>query len=277
MASSFPSPPEPLRTSAFWRKRSVKQEVLLFMAWVLGLALVSWAFQVMTKDTIWAFVTDAPRQVQDVGARMLPPDWGFAREIVQPMWETLNIATLGTLLGMALALPVAFLAARNTTPSVRFVRPLALLVIVGSRSINSLIWALLLVAILGPGVLAGIISIALRSIGFIGKLMYEAIEEIDAKQVEAIESTGASRVQVMAWAIAPQTAPTLAGVSLFRWDINIRESTVLGLVGAGGIGVKLEAALGTLAWPKVTLILLAILATVVLSEWLTAKVRKKLI
>lgn len=263
--------------SMAWRKRTTKQEVGLFMAWVIGLAFVSWAFQVMTKDTIWAFVADAPRQVQDVGARMFPPDWGFTAEILQPMWETFNIATLGTLLGVIMAVPVAFLAARNTTPSVRLVRPAALLVIVGSRSINSLIWALLLVAVLGPGVLAGIIAIALRSIGFVGKLLYEAIEEIDTKQVEAIEATGASRTQVMAWAIAPQTAPTLAGVSLFRWDINIRESTVLGLVGAGGIGVKLEAALSTLAWPKVTLILLAILLTVVVSEWLTAKVRQHLI
>jgi phosphonate transport system permease protein len=81
----------------------------------------------------------------------------------------------------------------------------------------------------------------------------------------------------MAWGVVPQVAPTLAGISVFRWDINIRESTVLGLVGAGGIGVKLEAALNTLAWPKVTMLLLVILATVVISEWVTAKVRKRLI
>jgi phosphonate transport system permease protein len=104
-------------------------------------------------------------------------------------------------------------------------------------------------------VLAGILAIALRSIGFIGKLLYEAIEEIDSAQVEAIEATGASGAQTMAWGVVPQVAPTLAGITVFRWDINIRESTVLGLVGAGGIGVKLEAALGTLAWPKVTTLL----------------------
>lgn len=269
----MPIAPKP----AHWRKRSLRGDVLVFMAWVLTLALVSWAFQVMTKDTIWAFVSDAPRQVQDVGNRMLPPDWSFIGEMLHPLWETLNIATLGTLIGTLLAVPIAFLAARNTTPSRRFIRPLALLAIVSSRSINSLIWALLLVSILGPGVLAGIIAIALRSIGFIGKLLYEAIEEIDTKQVEAIEATGASRAQTMTWGIAPQIAPTLAGVTVFRWDINIRESTVLGLVGAGGIGVKLDAALGTLAWPKVTMILLAIFATVIISEWVTAAVRRKLI
>lgn len=259
-----------------WRKRSKRQELALFMAWVMGLALFIWAFKLMTQDTIWAFVWDAPKQMQDVGSRMLPPDWAFTSEIIQPMWETLNIATLGTLLGTLLAIPVAFMAAQNTTPSRLLVRPVALLIIVSSRSINSLIWALLLVAILGPGVLAGIIAIALRSIGFVGKLLYEAIEEIDSRQVEAIEATGASGAQTMVWAIAPQVAPTLAGVTLFRWDINIRESTVLGLVGAGGVGLKLEAALGTLAWPKVTMVLLAILLTVIASEWVTAVVRKRL-
>jgi phosphonate transport system permease protein len=248
-----------------------------FMAWVLTLTFVSWTFQVMTEDTIWSFVLDAPAQAGDIGGRMMPPAWSFMSELWWPLWETLNMATLGTLLGLALAVPVAFLAAHNTTPSRRFVRPVALLVIVASRSINSLIWALLLVAIIGPGVLAGTIAIALRSIGFIGKLLYEAIEEIDPKQVEAISATGASGPQVMAWGIAPQVAPTLAGISVFRWDINIRESAVLGLVGAGGVGVKLEAALGTLAWPKVTMLLIAILATVVVSEWVTAQVRKKLI
>ncbi len=262
---------------ASWRKRSGRGDLLAFAAWVLTLAFVSWVFQVMTHDTIWAFVVDAPKQAQDIGSRMVPPAWGFVHELWWPLWETINIATLGTLIGLAMAVPVAFLAARNTTPSTRFVRPIALLLIVASRSINSLIWALLLVAILGPGVLAGIIAIALRSIGFIGKLMYEAIEEIDAAQVEAIEATGASTAQSMAWGVFPQVTPTLAGITVFRWDINIRESTVLGLVGAGGLGVKLEAALGTLAWPKVTTLLILILATVVISEWVAAKVRQKLI
>jgi len=264
-------------TTAAWRKRTPRGEWLAYGGWLLGVAFVAWAFQVMTQDTIWGFVTDAPRQAADIGARMMPPDWSFMNELWWPLWETLNIATLGTLIGLVLAVPVAFLAASNTTPSRHWVRPVALFIIVASRSINSLIWALLLVAVLGPGVLAGIFAIAFRSIGFIGKLMYEAIEEIDARQVEAISATGASPAQAMAWGVVPQIAPALAGISIFRWDINIRESTVLGLVGAGGVGVKLEAALGTLAWPKVTMLLIAILATVVVSEWITARIRRELI
>jgi phosphonate transport system permease protein len=172
-----------------------------------------------------------------------------------------------------MGMPVAFLAARNTSPSALFLRPVALFIIVSSRSINSLIWALLLVAIIGPGPLAGIIAIALRSIGFIAKLMYEAIEEIDPTQVEAVAATGASPGQVLTYGIWPQILPAFAGVSVFRWDINIRESTVLGLVGAGGIGLNLQASLNVLAWPQVTLIFIVILATVVASEWVSAKVR----
>ena len=107
--------------------------------------------------------------------------------------------------------------------------------------------------------------------------MYEAIEEIDHTQVEAIEATGASRWQIMAYGIVPQIMPAFAGITVFRWDINIRESTVLGLVGAGGIGLQLSASMNILAWPQVTLILLAILVTVLVSEWVSAKVRGAII
>ena len=130
---------------------------------------------------------------------------------------------------------------------------------------------------MGPGPLAGICAIALRSIGFIGKLLYEAIEEVDDAPIQAIRSTGADSAQTLAWGIVPQVAPALAGITVVRWDINIRDSAVLGLVGAGGIGMKLESALNTLAWPKVSMILIAILATVAISEWVSATVRKKLI
>lgn len=267
----------PAFTAPAWQYRSRRARWGLFLGWLALVMLFSWSFQIMTHDTIWAFVTDAPRQAADIGGRMLPPAWSFTGELLYPLWETFNIATLGTVLGVIMAVPVAFLAARNTTPNAWCIRPLALLVIVSSRSINSLIWALLLVAIMGPGMLAGIIAIALRSIGFIGKLLYETIEEIDQRQVEAITATGASSAQVMTWGIMPQVMPSLAGMALFRWDINIRESTILGLVGAGGIGLKLDSALNILSWPRVTMILIAILLTVIVSEWIAAWVRKRLI
>lgn len=262
------------RQNLYWQLRTPKQSFLRWLGWFWLVALTVVCWQVMNENTIWAFVSDAPNQAADIGDRMFPPKWGYINSLWEPLWDTINIATLGTLLGILFAVPVAFLAATNTTPSTRFVRPLALLVIVASRSINSLIWALLLVAIIGPGLLAGIVAIGLRSIGFIAKLLYEAIEEIDKKQVEAIRATGASGAQVIDYAVIPQILPAFWGVSVFRWDINIRESTILGLVGAGGLGIQLNASLSTLAWNQVAMIFIVILGTVVISEWVSARVRQ---
>ncbi len=249
----------------------------MWLGWLALIAFFVFCWQVMTQNTIWAFVSDAPSQAGDIGSRMFPPRWSYIPQLLEPLWDTMNIATLGTLLALFMAIPVAFLAARNTTPSVRFIRPIALLIIVSSRSINSLIWALLLVAIIGPGVLAGIVAIAFRSIGFIAKLLYEAIEEIDASQVEAVAATGATKAQIMDYAVVPQILPAFAGITVFRWDINIRESTVLGLVGAGGLGLRLQESLNVLAWPQVTVIFMLILITVLFSEWISAKVRHAII
>ena len=263
--------------SEVWAHRTPRKRLFMWMGWLALVALFVFCWQLMTRDTIWMFVTDAPRQAVDIGGRMMPPRWTYLPELWGPLWDTINIATLGTIGGVILAVPVAFLAARNTTPSQHILRPVALFVIVASRSINSLIWALLLVAIIGPGLLAGIVAIALRSIGFVGKLLYEAIEETDISQIEAIEATGASGAQVLNYGIVPQIMPAFWGISVFRWDINIRESTILGLVGAGGIGLKLQASLNTLAWSQVTVILLLILATVVISEWVSARMRHAII
>lgn len=260
-----------------WAFRSPRARLALWFGWLCLVALFVYCWQVMTANTIWAFIWDAPRQAADIGGRMMPPRLSYLPELLVPLWDTLNMATLGTLLGVILAVPVAFLAARNTSPSLLILRPIALFIIVASRSINSLIWALLLVAILGPGLLAGIIAIGLRSIGFIGKLLYEAIEETDIRQIEAVTATGASSAQVLNYGIVPQIMPAFWGITVFRWDINIRESAILGLVGAGGLGLKLQASLNTLAWPQVTLILLLILLTVVVSEWVSARVRGAII
>ena len=260
-----------------WAHRAPVQRAMLWLGWFALVALFVWCWQIMSKDTIWAFVWDAPDQALDIGSRMMPPKWAYLPQLMKPLWDTLNIATLGTVGGVIIAIPVAFLAARNTTPSTTFLRPIALFIIVTSRSINSLIWALLLVAIIGPGLLAGIIAIALRSIGFVGKLLYEAIEETDARQIEAITATGAGPAQVLTYGIVPQILPAFWSISVFRWDINIRESAILGLVGAGGLGLKMNASLAILAWDQVFVILLLILATVVLSEWVSAQVRKAII
>jgi phosphonate transport system permease protein len=259
-----------------WRRRTSAEEWRRYAA-ELGVVLVlllAWAS--ISAQTTWEFVLDSGLQVRDLADRMYPADAAYAGALARPLLDTLHIATLGTALGVIMALPIAFLAALPTTPSRWAVRPLALLLLVASRSVNAIIWALILVVLVGPGLLSGILAIALRSIGFVGKLVYEAIEESPTLPVAAIETTGASRPLALAYGLVPNLLPTMAGVSVYRWEINIREATILGLVGAGGIGMELQASIDNLAWSRVSVILLVILATVVLAEWGSARVRRGL-
>jgi phosphonate transport system permease protein len=251
-----------------WQRRDSRTKLTVWSVQLFCLIVFTYCWSLVSEKTIWEFVYDAPTQASDMASRMVPPAWNYMDMLWLAIWDTINIATLGTLMAIVMAFPIAFLAARNTTPSKAFIRPIALFIIVSSRSINSLLWALMLVTIIGPGVLAGVLAIGFRSIGFCAKLLYEAIEEIDVSQVEAVTATGAS---------GPQILPVFVGISLFRWDINIRESTVLGLVGAGGIGLQLSASINTVAWTQVSMILLVILSTVIVSEWVSAKVRHAII
>ncbi len=257
-----------------WTRYSSRQRWWRFASLLIVAVAVAWSLS--TINIVWPWVWDAPNQIGDLFNRMVPPDVSQLGTIVWVLIETLNIATIATFFAVFLSLPVAYISAQNTTPN-RATLWLGRFILVSSRSVNTLIWALLFVAIFGPGVLAGIIAIMFRSLGFLGKLMGEAIEEIDRRPVEALEATGASRAKVILYAIVPQVVPTFFAVGILRWDINLRESTVLGLVGAGGIGVILQSAIDTLDWRTVATILLAILVLVIAGEALAAWLRKKVI
>ncbi|GAA3956482.1 phosphonate ABC transporter, permease protein PhnE [Allohahella marinimesophila] len=255
-----------------WSRYDRKEQLIRYGIYLVTVVAVVWA--VKDIDIFWPWVWDAPTQIQNLGARMWPPELARWNDIFQAMLETVHIATLSTVLTIFIALPVSYIAAQNTTPN-KATLWLGRFILVSSRSVNTIIWALLFVAIFGPGVLAGILAVTFRSIGFIGKLMGEAIEEIDHRQVEAIQATGASKMKVVLYAIVPQVMPAFFAIVILRWDINIRESTVLGLVGAGGIGVLLQGSIDLFAWQTVATILLAILVLVILGEAITSVLRKK--
>jgi phosphonate transport system permease protein len=256
-----------------WRRFSPRQTMLRF-AWYLGIvALAVWSIGAM--DITWFFLLDAHVQALDMATRMWPPEVGYFRKLASPLIETIHIATLGTVATVLVAFPVAFLAARNTTFN-SLTWFIGRFILVASRSVNTVVWGLLFVAVFGPGPLAGIWAITLRSVGFLGKLVAEAIEEIDTGVVEAIESTGASRLQVLWIGILPQILPVIYGTTVYRWDINIRESSVLGFVGAGGIGIVLYSAINQFRWQEVSVILLGVFGVVILSEFVSAAVRRRI-
>ncbi|MDG5499528.1 phosphonate ABC transporter, permease protein PhnE [Marinobacter sp. BGYM27] len=257
-----------------WSRYSPRQRWIRFASMAAVALAVFWS--VATIDIIWPWVWDAPVQIADLLSRMVPPDFSSIHAIVWALIETVNIATIATVLAVVVSLPVAYISAQNTTPN-KATLWLGRFILVSSRSVNTLIWALLFVAIFGPGVVAGIVAIMFRSVGFLGKLIGEAIEEIDRKPVEALEATGASHAKVILYAIVPQVVPAFFAVSVLRWDINLRESTVLGLVGAGGIGVILQGAIDTLDWRTVATVLIAIVVLVIMGEAISAWLRKKVI
>ncbi|MFC5387395.1 phosphonate ABC transporter, permease protein PhnE [Aquamicrobium segne] len=255
-----------------YRRYSGREKTVQWLWTVACAVAVVWAMRAI--DVEWAFLGDAHIQALDMAERMWPPRWSYAQQIWQPLVETIHIATLGTMAAVVLAIPVAFIAARNTA-GYRPVWFVGRLILILSRSINTVIWGLLFVAIFGPGPIAGICAVTARSTGFIAKLVAEAIEEVDYGQIEAVEATGASKLQVLASAIWPQVQPVLIGTSIYRWDINVREASVLGFVGAGGIGLQLNASINEFAWNQVLLILCAILVLVIVSEFVSARVRAK--
>ncbi len=258
-----------------WRRFTPAQRIARFAVY-LGM-VTAIAVSVQTVEVIPEFMLDAPEQMADLLKRMWPVAFGYyPKGVHEALVETLHIATLGTILAVAMAFPIGIMAAHNVTPS----RPLnfiARLLLVSSRSVNSLVWALLFVAVFGPGALAGTLAIAFRSIGFIGKLVGEAIEEANKGTIEALTAVGAPWFSVLTKGYWPQIEPAFWSVVLFRWDINVRESAVLGLVGGGGLAMALETAMNLFQWDRVAMVLVAIFAVVIVAEIVVTQIRKRIL
>lgn len=258
-----------------WRRFTPAERLARFAVY-LGL-VAAIAASAHTVEVIPEFIYDAPEQVADMLARMWPVDVRYYPSgIHAALMETIHIAALGTALAVAMALPVGFLAARNATPYAPL-NLLARVILVSTRSVNTLVWALLFVAIFGPGALAGTLAIAFHSIGFVGKLMGEALEEAQPGSIEALQAAGAPWLSVALKGYWPQVRPAFWAIVLFRWDINVRESAVLGLVGAGGVGMVLDTALNLFQWERVAMVLVAVFAVVIVAEVIATQVRQRVI
>ena len=211
--------------------------------------------------------------IADILRRSFPPSFGLLGSTLWPALETLDIALCGTFAAVIVALPLSVLAARNTTPS-----PLAYAVargiIVLTRVVPDLIWALVFVAAVGLGAFPGALALAVHSIGMLGRLFAETIEDMEMGPVEALTLTGASRTQVFSQAVVPGIAPSLLGIALYRLDENVRSSLVLGFVGAGGIGFQIFTAMQLFQYRDVALYLVVTFVLVVAVERLSAQLRK---
>jgi phosphonate transport system permease protein len=273
--SATPGSAIPAAAPRTWRRFTAAQRAARFSVYLVLVAAIIASLR--SVEVIPEFLYDAPEQMQDLFRRMWPIAFHhYPQGVHDALVDTLHIATLGTILAVGMALPIGLLAANNVTPN-RAVNYFAKLLLVSSRSVNSLVWALLFVAVFGPGALAGTLAIAFRSIGFVGKLVGEALEEANPGTIEALKAAGAPWPSVLAKGYWPQVEPSFWSVVLFRWDINVRESAVLGLVGAGGIGMALDTALNLFQWDRVAMVLLAIFCVVVVAEVVVTQIRKRVI
>ena len=241
------------------------------------IAAVAWSVDVtIVEDTDWERMGSLANVLEAAG-EFVGVDWGLFPDLAGPALETFMIACLGTLLGVLVCIPVTWFGALNITPFKPVTYPLARLMMTLSRSIHEIVWALFFVAVVGLGAMAGIFALAMRSVGFIAKMSAEAIEDIDPGPVEAIRAVGGNGFQVLLYAILPQVLPQILGVIVFEWEINIRRSAVLGLVGAGGLGLMFFRQMNTFNFPGVTTVLIAIFGIILIGEVVSHFARKAVI
>ena len=238
--------PNPALAERLWQRHTLGQKLARTAFWLgIGIAVL---LSLRNINVIWEFLWDAPEQMLDMVRRMFPPDYAYYRVAVHTaLMETFHIATLGTIFALIAALPLSILAAHNLTPN-RGLNFLAKTLLVASRSVNSLVWALLFIAVFGPGPLAGTAS-----------------------------DPGATQSSQILYGYWPAVKPAFWSIMLLRWDINVRESSVLGLVGAGGIGMIMNSAIDLFEWDRVAIILLTIFAVVVIAEIVITYFRRRLL
>jgi phosphonate transport system permease protein len=210
----------------------------------------------------------------DLISRAMPPAWSEFGDMLWPALETVDLAIFGTTFGVLMALPLAVLAAANVTPA-RPLYYLARAVIALTRAVPDLVWALLFVTAVGLGPFPGALALSVHSIGMLGRLFAEVIEDMDFGPVEALTLTGATRLQIFTHAVVPGVLPSLLGISLYRFDENLRSSLVLGFVGAGGIGFHLLTAMNLFQYQTVSLLLIATFALVMAAERGSAMLRRR--
>lgn len=263
-AGGSPGPPP--------RLRAPRWSTIAILALVFGVAGhglyrldIDYARLLRGPENIWNFITGA-----------IPPNTERVPNLAEAMLETVEIALIGTLIGVVLSVPVALLAAENTTPF----RPLAYamrFVLTTLRAIPELIWALIFVMAVGLGPLAGILAIAVDVVGFAGRFFAERVEEVERGPIDALRSTGASGVAVVVDAVLPAAFASFTATSLYCVEKSIRGATVLGMVGAGGIGGELTTAFNLRQFDTALMIILMILVVVLAAEQLSAMVRRRMI
>lgn len=252
-------------------ERKRRQRLLIQLLALLGLLLLC---SYLVGLFNMARLSEGLPSLWTIAKESFPPNFAEWQSWLKPLLDTLAMSIVGTALAFTLALPLGVLAARNTTPH-SIIYQLIRLILNLLRAIPELIMGILFVAAVGFGVLPGVLALALHSIGMVGKFIAESVEHVDNGPVEAVRATGASPFQVISHGVLPQVMTKVIDLALYRWEYNFRASTVLGMVGAGGIGFELMSSLRLMQYDQVAALLLLILLMVTLVDTMGAQLRKR--
>lgn len=252
----------------FWLRRALT---------VIGLAIiVFWA----TDSIVFSGIKENGfEMIKNIVTSILQPNMDKlfsldADAVPALLLETISIAFIGTLIGSVLALPFAFLGASNVAP--KWVNFITLTAIAGIRTFPAFVYGLMFIRVAGPGAFAGVLTVSVVSIGMISKLFIEAIEDLDVKILESLDAAGCSTFEKIRYGILPQLFTNFASSVIYRFEINIKDASTLGLVGAGGIGAPLIFAMNSFDWHEVGAILIGLIALVLVVETISTKIRTKL-
>ena len=250
-----------------------------------------WSWKTLTTIGIFSFVlvfvvndleidfiklvTDSSKYFGDILSRMLPPDFSNLNELVYAMFETIEIAFLGTFIAIVLSIPFGLFSARNLAPNY-FVYIICKTIVIFFRAIPEFIIAMILVIAIGFGAMPGVLALGLHTMGFLAKFYAEDIEHINKGPIDALKSSGATKSQIISFGVIPQILPSFVANNLYILDRNVRMATMLGIVGAGGIGYELQSSFRMFEYERVSAIIILIFVTIFLIDHFSAFIRSKI-
>ncbi len=250
-----------------------------------------WSWKTLTTIGIFSFVlvfvvndleidfiklvTDSSKYFGDILSRMLPPDFSNLNQLVYAMFETIEIAFLGTFIAIVLSIPLGLFSARNLAPNY-FVYIVCKTIVIFFRAIPEFIIAMILVIAIGFGAMPGVLALGLHTMGFLAKFYAEDIEHINKGPIDALKSSGATKSQIISFGVMPQILPSFVANNLYILDRNVRMATMLGIVGAGGIGYELQSSFRMFEYERVSAIIILIFVTIFIIDHLSAFIRSKI-
>ncbi len=250
-----------------------------------------WSWKTLTTIGIFSFVlvfvvndleidfiklvTDSSKYFGDILSRMLPPDFSNLNQLIYAMFETVEIAFLGTFIAIALSIPLGLFSARNLAPNY-FIYLVCKTIVIFFRAIPEFIIAMILVIAIGFGAMPGVLALGLHTMGFLAKFYAEDIEHIHKGPIDALKSSGATKSQIISFGVIPQILPSFVANNLYILDRNVRMATMLGIVGAGGIGYELQSSFRMFEYERVSAIIILIFVTIFIIDHLSAFIRSKI-